>query len=163
MKWSKLKSLVEERFAGSIRGRININSTAYGNCSCGHAWLTLDKEVIANFCTRAYWNRKYFDYEKSRYANSDLTDEEKKRYRYQFVEYGDFSRQDLYKSCWAFLHNLTIDDALQSNDVLIQSLAMLDKRVGKRRLKKIEPESLHPLAKKLFSERVLLDKQFKTW
>lgn len=160
MRWSKLKFLIQDRFADSLKGRVNINSTAYGNCSCGHAWITLDKEIIANFCTRAHWNRKCYDYEKSQYINTDLTEEEKKRYRNQFVEYGDFSRQDLYKSCWAFIHNLTIEGALKSNNILIQSLALLDKRVGKRRLKKIDPDKLYPLARKLFSERISADREF---
>ena len=53
MKWSKLKQLVEQGFAPSLAKRLTINSTAYGACTCGHAWLTLDGEVIANFCTRA--------------------------------------------------------------------------------------------------------------
>jgi len=161
MRWSKLKFLIEERFADSLKGRLNINSTAYGNCSCGHAWITLDKEIIANFCTRAYWNRQCYDYEKSQYIHTDLTEEEKKRYRNQFIEYGDFSRQDLYQSCWAFMHDLTIDAALESNNVLIQSIALLDKRVGKHRLNKINPETLHPLARKLFSERISADRNLK--
>lgn len=159
MRWSKLKSLIEERFADSIRGRVNINSTAYGNCSCGHAWITFDKEIIANFCTRAHWNRKCYDYEKSSYVHTDLTEGEKNRYRNQFVEYGEFSRQELYKSCWAFIHDLTIEAALELDDALIQSLALLDKRVGKRRLKKIDAEVLHPLARKLFCERISADRK----
>ncbi len=56
---------------------------------------------------------------------------------------------------------MTIEAALESNDVLIQSLALLDKRVGKRRLKKIEPEELHPLARKLFGERISADRELK--
>ena len=41
--------------------------------------------------------------------------------------------------------------------ILIQCLALLDKRVGKRRLKKINPDKLHPLACKLFNVRVSSD------
>lgn len=154
MMWSKLKSLIEDRFAESMQGRININSAAYGNCSCGHAWITLDREVIANFCTRAHWNRKSYDSVKGCYVETDLTDKEMKRYQRQFVDYGDFSRQDLYTSCWAFIHDLSIDVALASDNILIQCLALLDKRVGKRRLAKIDSNKLHPLAKKLFLERM---------
>jgi len=161
MRWSKLKSQVEERFADSIKGRVKINSAAYGNCSCGHAWLTLDGTVIANFCTRAYWNRRRYDYENRKYFRAVPTELENKRYQNQLVEYGDFSRQDLYKSCWTFIHDLTIEEALNSNNVLIQCLALLDKRVGKRRIKKIEVDKLHPLASKLFSERVLVDRKYQ--
>lgn len=49
MRWSKLKSLVEEKIADSVRGRIAINSTRYGNCTCGRAWLTVDGKEVAKF------------------------------------------------------------------------------------------------------------------
>jgi hypothetical protein len=153
VRWSKLKSLIEAGIADSLRGRVSINSTAYGCCSCGHAWITLDKEVIANFCTRAHWNRKYYDYESRKYVDLALSETEKNRYRNQFVEYGDFSRQDLYRSCWRYIHDLTIEAALESDDVLVQSLAILDKRLGQRRLMRINPEKLHPLVRVLFIER----------
>ena len=66
MKWTKLKQLVEQRIAPSIRPRFAINSAAYGACSCGHAWITIDKKVVANFCTRAFGNipRKFDDLSK---------------------------------------------------------------------------------------------------
>lgn len=160
MKWSKLKYVTEDRFADAIKGRVKINSTAYGNCSCGHAWITLDKEVIANFCTRAYWKRKRYEKDKDRYIHIDVTENEIKRYPNQLVEYGDFSRQDFYTSCWTFIHDLTIEEALESNDILIQSLALMDKRIGKRRLSKITPEMLHSLPRKLFTVRMFTDNTF---
>lgn len=155
MKWSKLKSLVEGRIAPSMAGRVAINSTAYGNCSCGHAWITIDKEVVANFCTRAFWNRSpSFDQEKGRFVADEIPEGVRKKYEKQLVEYGELSRQDAYQSCWEFVHDLSVEDALISEDPLIQSLAVLDSRVGKRRLTKIELESLHPLASKMFTERL---------
>jgi hypothetical protein len=42
MCWSKLRPLVKEGLAESIARRVDIQSTRYGNCSCGHAWITLD-------------------------------------------------------------------------------------------------------------------------
>jgi hypothetical protein len=57
----------------------------------------------------------------------------KKAVRQSFIEYGEFSRQDFCNSCWAFIHELSIDAALKSNSVLVQSLALLDKMGGRRR------------------------------
>lgn len=54
---SKLKQLVEANFAASVKGRIALRSIVYGNSTCGHAWLTLDGDVIGNFCSRAHCNR----------------------------------------------------------------------------------------------------------
>ncbi|WP_444883383.1 SF0329 family protein [Microbulbifer sp. PSTR4-B] len=159
MKWSKLKSLVEEKFSLSLDSRISINSTSYGNCSCGHAWLTLDKEVIANFCTRAFWNRasgNFYRKDNRWVTDSDVPEHvsEKQKLSYGEVEYGELSRQDAYQACWEFVHTLKIDEAINSENPLIQSLATLDKRLGKRRLKEIDTSTLHPLAKKLLAIRL---------
>lgn len=154
MRWSKLRFLIERQLADSMQRRVSIYSAAYGNCSCGHAWITLDREVIANFCTRAHWNRRSYDYKQSSYVERNLSKQEKQRYANQSVEYGDFSRQQLYLSCWTFIHDLSIEEALVSDNILIQSLALVDKRLGKRRLHKIDPAKLHPLARKLLNERV---------
>jgi hypothetical protein len=159
MKWSKLKSLVENKFAQSLKGRVSINSTAYGNCSCGHLWITIDKNVIANFCTRAFWNRVSGNY----YRKNDRWKSDNpipsyvtksQRESYGEVEYGELSRQDAYLSCWEYIHKLDHKTALASDDPLIQSLAVLDKRLGKRRLGILDLKNLHPLAKKLYLFRV---------
>ena len=161
MRWSKLKSLVEQCFAPNLKTRIAINSTAYGNCSCGHAWITLDKQVIANFCTRAFYNRALQDWGKMRYQDNrwigdvpvpDYVTEIQSK-NYGEMEYGELSRQDAYKSCWEFVHDLSVEDALASDDPLIQTLAVLDSRLGKRRLKALNPKTLHPLAKRLLQIR----------
>jgi len=160
MKWTKLKQLVEQRIAPSIRSRFAINSAAYGACSCGHAWITLDKKVVANFCTRAFWNipRKFDDSARKwvskdpELSNSISSPDDK-----DLTNYGELSRQDAYQACWEFVHNLSIDDALSSEDPLVQSLAVIDTRVGKRKLKNIDVDKLHPLAAKLFTERCLAE------
>ena len=158
MKWSKLKSEVEQRICPALSKRVSINSTAYGNCSCGHAWITLDKEVIANFCTRAFWNtRPEFDEKLGRFKAGSETNPDNKKYDKQLVEYGEMSRQDAYKACWEYLHDLSIEQALESDDPLIQTLAVIDSRVGKRKVEKIDKEKLHPLARKLLNERILAE------
>lgn len=146
MRWSKLRKLVENNFADSVKPRLAIHSTAYGACGCGHAWITLDGAVIANFCTRAFHNRGIPKV-------GGVTEEEKKRYAGQFVEYGEMSRQDVYEACWEFVHYMSFDDAMQSDDPLIQSLMVLDKRLGKRRIDNVDATKLHPLANKLLEIR----------
>ena len=142
MRWSKLRKLVEDRFSPSVAKRLAIHSAAYGNCSCGHCWITLDKEIVANFCTRAYWNKKMMG---DTGVNS--------MYKDHLVLYGDKSRQDAYRSMFDYVHSLSHDEALKSDDVLIQALAVLDSRLGKRRLEALDDSVLHPLAKKLLSIR----------
>ena len=144
MRWTILKQLVERGINPAISKRLTINSAAYGACTCGHAWLTLDGEVVANFCTRAYWNREM-----------DIPpDKPNPMYVHQFASYGEMSRQDAYKACWAFVHDLSIEQSLLEEDPLIQTLAVVDRRLGKRRLEKINVAGLHPLARRLLDERL---------
>jgi hypothetical protein len=142
MRWSKLKKLVEERFAPSVAKRVSIHSAAYGDCSCGHCWITLDKMIVANFCTRAFYNKKLD-------GDTGLNP----MYKEHLVLYGEKSRQDAYRSMFDYVHSLSHDEALQSDDVLIQALGVLDSRLGKRRLASFDASGLHPLASKLLTIR----------
>ncbi len=155
MKWSKLKHEIELRFCDSMKNRLAIYSTTYGNCSCGHAWIKLDKEIIVNFCTRAFWNTKpIWDSKKSKFitGTKEMTDNGK--YDELLNNYGELSRQDVYQSFWEYLHETSIEEALLSESPLIQFLAVVDYRVGKRRLAKINKESCHPLVNKILEERL---------
>ncbi len=78
MRWSKLKQRIEDNFADSVSRRVAIHSARTGACTCGHAWLTLDGAVIANFCTRAYGNRYRWHLEEN---DVGVTPEQAKRYR----------------------------------------------------------------------------------
>ncbi|HEY0627647.1 MAG TPA: hypothetical protein VGD10_13090 [Allosphingosinicella sp.] len=143
MRWSKLRTLVRERLADSVADRVDIHSARYGACGCGHAWITLDGKVIANFCTRA------------KYVALGLEPGKPNRKQiYALADFGEFSRQDAYEACWAFVHELSAEQALGDEDPLVQSLAMLDRRVGKRRLRALDEASLHPLARRLLLIRL---------
>lgn len=135
---------MRDGFAESLRDRVDIQSTRYGSCSCGHAWLTLDGEVIANFCTRAHYIAQAMEPSSAKIGTTA---------RHQFAEFGELSRQDAYKACWEFVHSLSIEAALADPDPLVQSLAVLDKRVGKRRLAQLEPPRFHRLAQVLLKVR----------
>ena len=135
---------MREGFAESVQGRVDIQSTRYGNCSCGHAWITLDGEVIANFCTRAHYIAEGMEPSSVKVGTTPP---------HQFAEYGELSRQDAYKACWDFVHSLPIEAALTDPDPLIQSLAVLDKRLGKRRLAQLQVDCFHRLAQVLLRVR----------
>lgn len=138
MRWTKLKSLTEEQFAPSLRGRVAIFSTRYGDCRCGRAWITVDGEIAASFCTRAAQGGA----RKGR-ASSALP-----------AGHGEFTRQDAYAACWAFVHELSIDDALVDEDPLVQALCVLDARLGKRRLRAVRWKRLHPVVRTLLRVRL---------
>lgn len=96
-----------------------------------------------NFCTRAYYQ-----------VETGQADSGVRTKKESLVGFGELSRQDAYQACWEFVHDLSIEQALADSDPLIQTLAVLDARLGKRRLTEIDSDRLHPLSRKLLEIRV---------
>ncbi|MEW6210811.1 MAG: hypothetical protein AB1631_20770 [Acidobacteriota bacterium] len=154
MKWSKLKQIVEDSFAESIRGRIHIYSTHY-QCSCGRGWITVDGEELVDLSTMLsglIYKCIYHEATKTDcITHPAIPDEARKPGG--LVEPGEFSRFDLHKACWEYIHS-SINDSLNSNNPLIVSLAVLSAKVGKNRLRKLAEQKLHPLTRKLLEIRL---------
>jgi hypothetical protein len=157
MRWSKLRKLVEDSFAESVRGRVHVYSTRY-QCSCGRGWLTIDGEELANLCSLLSGSRyRAFYHETTKTEcrkHPAVKDEERKIGN--AVEPGEFSRFDLYEACWAYVHS-NVNDSLKSENPLVVSLAVLDYRVGKGRLRKLSAQPLHPLTSALLDFRMKVE------
>lgn len=156
MKWSKLKKEIEQKLADKLQGRLHFFTTTYSNSSLGRSWVTFDKVQIANFETSlSYLNYgAYFHVLTNAhpYYTHDSIDDSKRNPDLP-MERGEFSQFDFLKSCWDYLQ-LNIDDALANKNPIIQSLAMVDKRLGKRRLIEIDFNELHPLTRLFLSIRL---------
>ncbi|MFN8550277.1 MAG: hypothetical protein U0103_02215 [Candidatus Obscuribacterales bacterium] len=156
MKWSKLKQKVEERFANSVRGKVHIYSTRYssnGNrCKCGRAWLTYNGKQIANFETILNLGRTHRLHEPIT-ACGHITIAENMRDVDRLVERGEFSRFHLHEACWELLQ-IPLVTAIGSTNPLIQGLAFLDGRLGKRRLESLKDIDLHPFPRALLEIRL---------
>lgn len=154
MKWSKLKKLVEDSFAGSVRGRVQIYSTHY-QCSCGRGWITVDGEELVDLSTMLTdLIYRCFYHEATRtdcVTHPAVPDEARKPGN--LVEPGEFSRFDLHEACWEYIHS-SVNDSLKSNNPLIISLAVLNAKVGKGRLKRLAGQKLHPLTRALLEVRL---------
>jgi hypothetical protein len=148
MKWSKLKSVTEQRFADSVRGRVELWTTAYRkpNSTKGRGWITINGDELVNFATPVTWRRFGAYFHES--SNTDclkhpaISDEE--RNDGNLAEDGEFSRFDLHLACWEML-SLSLEEALKCDNPLIKALAMLDARLGKRRLAELNETGEHPL------------------
>ncbi|MEQ1559808.1 MAG: hypothetical protein ABL933_12825 [Methyloglobulus sp.] len=156
MKWSKLKQLVEDGFAPSLKGRVHIYSTAY-QCSCGRGWFTIDGEEIADLSTMLSGsiypavNHEATNTRCAKHPAVPMSD----RTPGKIVEPGEFSRFDLHKACWEYIHNIGPDRSLLSNNPLIVALSVLSEKIGTRKLKLMAKNSdLHPLVKKLLEFRL---------
>jgi hypothetical protein len=155
MRWSKLKKLVEESFAESVRGRVRVYSTRYQQCSCGRGWITVDGEELVDLSTelsRLVYASVYHEATKTRCARHTAVADEA-RTPGSLAEPGEFSRFDLHEACWEYVHS-SVGDSLGSDNPLVSSLAVLNAKVGKGRLRRLAARRLHPLTRALLEFRL---------
>jgi hypothetical protein len=165
MRWSKVKKLVEESFARSIKGRVQIYSTHY-KCSCGRGWITIDGKELVDLSTMLsgmIYRCVYHETTNVPFPKHPKVLDEN-RMQNKLTEDGEFSRFDLHHACWDYLHQ-SVRDSLESENPLIQSFAVLNAKVGKNKLIKIVDENLHPLTHALLNfrleaEKELIDKKY---
>ncbi|WP_314584073.1 hypothetical protein [Paenibacillus terrigena] len=116
MQWSKLKKRIESNFSEELKDRVTLFSTWYkqgGSPQRGRASVLLDKIEIYEANTDKWIMNRVNNEE----VNDDILIE----------------RLEFHKLLEQYL-NLSIEEALESKHVLIQGLAIIDKRLGKRRL-----------------------------
>ena len=150
MRWSKLKQLVEDRMADSLQRRVEVHNARYRHAHDGEGrgWITVDKREVANMCEGRFWVH-YKDYvrdEAHYYAqHEEITA--------MLHELGILTRAEFDDALWQSL-SLSIDDALRSGDVVIRAFAMLDSRLGKRRLRTMHlSDDAHPLMRQFYDLR----------
>jgi len=136
MRWSKLKQQVESMFAEEVRGRVELRTTRYTKAHdrFGRSWITVDGRQIVNMCNHLPSGTTVADHDPTRF------------------EEGVFAGYDLPEAMRWFL-TLSIDDALASEHPLVRALAVLDRRVGQRRLARIDAMTEQPLVRRLLSLR----------
>lgn len=168
MQWSQLKKRVEETFADEVKERLEVWVTRYRHAhdGAGEAWITLDKQKIvtmgnlrfqiahAESASRLRQQGNCLDYRDPTQAPGyrEAWDEA----REELHDTGIFSSHDLPKSMLAYL-NLSIDDALVSENPIIRAFAMLDRRLGKRRLCNFDSTDEHPLVSQFHHFRCLVE------
>lgn len=151
MNWSKVKhDLIEERFSPKLGRRLGLNTTRYttGSHWMARSWMTIDGHEIANFSTpdhHARFGHSAPDWPE-RIAAHDRTPG-------QAVEKGEFAHSEFLDACYLYLQS-SIDSLWASPHPLLRALAMLDRRVGRRRLLGLDPQGLHPLAARLWQLRL---------
>lgn len=157
MQWSKLKQNIEGKFAESVRNRVEIFSTHYNKpkTTSGRAWITIDGVEVVNLSTLESGLVYRCIYHETTPTNCKTHPaiREEERTTGLLTEKGEFSRFDLHNCCWEYLQ-LTVDEALEHDSPLINLLAILDKRLGKRRLVLIAKDGLHPLVKAFLEFRL---------
>jgi hypothetical protein len=165
MQWSKLKQLVRERMATSVAGRVDFHCARYRHASDGdgRCWITVDGREVADFCefrASAAYRRMAAQLRAASGAVDYRDSAQRDAYReagQQAVEIvhrqGLYNQREFYQALEHYL-SLSVDDALVSPVLPIRALAVLDRRLGKRRLRALRLDGgEHALVRALFALR----------
>jgi hypothetical protein len=145
MQWSKLKRRAELFFAPSVAGRVELRTTNYRGAhdAAGRGWITIDGEKAWSFCTLRHGIRHHEIEDGLRAANggNDFRDPSQRDAYYAAIGQADdileregIVSQSYFEGAVATYPSLAIDEALVSDNLVHRALAVLDKRLGKRRL-----------------------------
>lgn len=136
--WSKIKSKLENEYlADSLKGRIHYFATSYNKYPDheGRAAIFLDGKQIVSGSYCEQWS-------KAQLLPRDETLETRLRYEFPYmdntaVKYGQFDQRCFYSAFYEF-DNQSIEKSLYSENMLIRIFAILDRRIGKRRLRNLK-------------------------
>jgi hypothetical protein len=168
MKWSQLKKRIEDNFATSVHGRVEVWSTRYRHAHDqeGEAWITFDGQKVISLATYSYEVEAGQVRNALRKASGCL---DYRNPEHQAGYYSAYSEADRIVNChgfyplWEFNKalftylNLSIDDALRSIDPLTKALGILDRRFGKWRLKDFDHAQESVLVKKMYAYRCICE------
>jgi hypothetical protein len=156
MRWSKVKLAMESLLAESLRGRVAYYATRYHHAhdSEGRGWITFDGKEVANFCTLSAWQREN-ELDGTR-ANMGSPRDHRTLVTARWAE-GFYTLPEYQDTLREYL-NMSIESALESGDPLTRALAILDRRLGKRRLRALGYLSKsHPLVTRFYEFRCFVE------
>jgi len=162
MRWTKLQSSLKALRAPTLRDRVALHQARYRYTreEVGRVWVTIDGREVASFDTSRYARRRaelgaqLFEIRRAEtpdpapdYAAYLETDNRARDLLRRAGQYDDY---EAIVDLEAYL-SLPIDDALASPSPLVRALAVIDRRVGKRRLRSLQPGPLeHALVRQLY-------------
>ncbi|MBE5867097.1 MAG: hypothetical protein E7292_13060 [Lachnospiraceae bacterium] len=132
--WSGIRNKLEKDYlAESLRGHIQYFATSYSRSHDheGRAAIRYDDKEIIKGC---YWN----NWVKAHLFPKDETYEKRMREEMAYMDdvalqLGVFDQRSFYEAFEEF-DNQSIEDSLKSENLLVRIFAVMDRRVGKRRL-----------------------------
>jgi hypothetical protein len=164
VQWSKLRKQLDCLRAPTLADRIGLHQARYrySKEELGRLWITLDGREIASFDTAPYARRReelsaqLFKIRRDElggaapghaaFLEADRRAEELLRQDGRYDDYRAKADLESYLS-------MSLDEALVSPSPLHRGLAMIDRRLGKRRLQALGPSVQHPLVRALYNVR----------
>ncbi len=146
MKWNQIKKRIEAMMAGSVLERITFGITSYRKChdQTGRGWIAIDGREILNMPSMDF---EIEVYQRSKAGQIPYDETEQELHALNL-----FSQWDLHRSLHDYL-GLSIDEILASENPIIRATGMLDARVGKRRLVKLDNAEEHDLVRRFYHMR----------
>lgn len=151
MKWTKLKQLIEARFAPEASGRVQIHTTRYRHAHDdeGEFLVTLDGNKIYGSAYYQYLKARVTMCEDLGRVPSSADGQEIER---RLRERGIADHVGLHRAMFDSL-NQPIEEMLADSRPLIRALGILDARCGKRRLSKLDDANEHELVRRVYQLR----------
>lgn len=174
MQFSKLKSKLVGFLCDQLKGRIQINATVNRKFSDSpkRVWITIDKREILSASDVSYAIKHEKLYQQIKVENNlkgipynpDWMEMFNSEERQGLVKASDaakemltkesiFESYDLYSPLIDY-SNLSIEEAMNSENVIIRAFSMFDRRLGKRRLNELKfSQETHPLIMQFYNIR----------
>ena len=163
-KWSKVKKQLKSFTCDSLKGRIDFHIINYRKAhdQLGRAVITVDKKEILSMCTitaERTMYRKDWDIREKQNIEYDIDDQklnlEVGLQAHEVIKAeGILAQYDFFDALEEFL-NSPIEASLRSHDVVTKIFTLIDRRVGKRTLQKLNSsiKSEHESIKYFFKLR----------
>jgi hypothetical protein len=156
MKWRRIQSGLRTRLAPTLSKRLDYHQARYRHTreEVGRVWIEFDGREIASFDTTSYGLARFEIATALREANHLRpvgNPETERAFREADNDAEDLLRRDGRLDDYRTLQemedflSMSVETALKSESPLLRALAVLDGRVGKRRLRLMAAELQHPL------------------
>ncbi|QZY57317.1 SF0329 family protein [Crassaminicella profunda] len=138
-RWTKIKKQVESFICEKLKNRVDFIVAVYRKAhdQTGRIYITVDKKEVFSMCTITAEMEDYKTYRKLRDEFNEYKESRElwELSQKELNKRGIFGEYEFYKSLEVYF-NSHVKDCLYATDVLLNIFALLDRRVGKRSLKK---------------------------
>lgn len=146
-KWSKVKKQLKAFTCDTLKNRVDFQVINYRKAhdQLGRAVITVDKKEMLSMCTilaeRATFERDWEITEREQIPydcdDRELTLQINMQAHEEVKAEGILAQYDFFDALEVYF-NAPIEDSLASEDIIVKIFALLDRRVGKRRLEKLK-------------------------
>ena len=154
-KWSKAKKRLKSFTFESLRSRVDFQVINFRRAhdQLGRAVITVDKLEKLNMCTITAEKEEYYRERAIRKQLDDFNFDDRLN-NLALQEQAIYAQYDFFSALEIYFET-PIEDCLKSKDILLKILCLLDRRLGKRTLMKMNDTITeeHPLVQDFFRLR----------